>query len=232
MHRFFVTQDQIPVISGSDVHHIKDVLRMKAGDPLELLDGTGQIYSAKISEIKKDKIMCEVISSQVEEKALKLKVTLAQCLPKAKKMDLIIQKCTELGVYKIIPVLSERSISKAEKQERWKKIAKEAAEQSGRSTIPEIAPLTGFENVLKIKEKFDLALIPWELEKENSLKNALTTHQPNNLLILIGPEGGFSRSEIGLARSAGFIPVSLGPAILRTETAAMAMLAMINYACS
>jgi 16S rRNA (uracil1498-N3)-methyltransferase len=232
MHRFFVAQDQIPVISGSDVHHIKNVLRMKAGDPLELLDGTGQIYSAKISEIKKDKVICDLVSSKHEEKELKVKVTLAQCLPKAKKMDLVVQKCTELGVHEIIPALSERSISKAEKQERWKKIAREAAEQSGRSTIPEILPLTKFEEVLKIKEKFDLALIPWELEKETSLKKVLTNYQTNRLLILIGPEGGFSRSEIELARSAGFIPVSLGPAILRTETAGMAMLAMINYACS
>ncbi len=229
MHRFFVAQDQIPVISGSDVHHIKDVLRMKVGEQLELLDGTGTVYSAKISEIKKDKIHCEILSSRSEATEPNLKVTLVQCLPKAKKMDLIVQKCTELGVHKIIPVLSERSIFKAEKQERWKKIAKEASKQSGRSSIPEIVPLTNFEDVLKIKEQFDLALIPWELERENTLKKILTTHRPNHLLILIGPEGGFSRSEIELAKSAGFIPVSLGPTILRTETAGMAMLSMVKY---
>ncbi len=236
MHRFFVAKDQIPAITGSDVHQIIDVLRMKTGDQLELLDGTGKIYTAKICSIKKDKVICKTLSLRVEEFESKIKVTLAQCLPKAKKMDLIIQKCTELGAHKIIPALSERSVSKGEKLPRWRKIAKEAAEQSGRSIIPEIAPLTSFEQVLKLKSEFDLALIPWELEREKSLKKTLTTHlpagkagQPIHLLILIGPEGGFSRKEIELANSAGFTPVSLGPRILRTETAAMAVLSIINY---
>ena len=207
MHRFFVEKDRIPNITGSDVHHIKDVLRMKVGDQLELLDGSGKIHISKILELKKDEIICKILSSRSEESEPKVKVTLAQCLPKAKKMDLIVQKCTELGVHKIIPALSERSIPKAEKQERWQKIAKVAAEQSGRSTIPEISPLTKFEEVLKTKDQFDLALIPWELEKENALKNILTTGRPEDrktgrLLILIGPEGGFSRSEIELAKSA------------------------------
>lgn len=236
MHRFFLGKDQIPIIAGSDVHHIKDVLRMKVGNELELLDGSGKIYNAKIAEMEKDKIICEVLSERVEEFESKIKVTLAQCLPKAKKMDLIIQKCTELGAHKIIPTLSERSVSKGEKLPRWRKIVKEAAEQSGRSIIPEIAPLTPFEQVLKLKPEFDLALIPWELERETSLKKVLTTHlpagkagQPNNLLILIGPEGGFSRKEIELAKPAGFTPLSLGPRILRTETAAMVVLSIINY---
>ena len=237
MHRFFVSKDQIHAITGSDVHHIKAVLRMKAGDQLELLDGTGKIYKAKISEIRKDKIICKVLSSRIEETDFKVKVTLAQCLPKAKKMDLIIQKCTELGVSRIIPVLSERSIAKGEKPERWKKIAKEAAEQSSRSMIPEITALTPFEEVLKLKPEFDLALIPWELEKETTLKSILTTHlpagkagKPNHLLILIGPEGGFSRKEMKLAKDAGFTSITLGKKILRTETAGMAILAMLIYA--
>jgi 16S rRNA (uracil1498-N3)-methyltransferase len=229
MHRFFVAKDQIPIISGSDVHHIKDVLRMKVGDELELLDGTGTAYSARISEIKKDQIVCEILSTQTEESELKVKVTLAQCLPKAKKMDLIIQKCTELGAHRIIPTISERSIAKGEKPVRWKKIVKESAEQCGRSCIPEISPLTTFDDVLKLKQEFDLAIIPWELEKETSLKKTLTTSRPNRLLVLVGPEGGFSRKEIELAKEAGFVSVSLGPRILRTETVGMAILAMINY---
>jgi 16S rRNA (uracil1498-N3)-methyltransferase len=230
MHRFFVAKDQIPVITGSDAHHIKAVLRLQAGDQLELLDGSGKIYQARIADIKKDRILCEILSTRGEKSEAKVKVTLAQCLPKAKKMDLIIQKCTELGADKIIPALSERSIARGEKLERWKKIAKESAEQCGRSSIPEIHPLTRFEDVLKLKKDYDLALIPWELEKETSLKKALTTYRPNHLLILIGPEGGFSRKEVDLAQSAGFIPVSLGQRILRTETVGMAMLSMINFA--
>lgn len=109
MHRFFVEKDRIPNITGSDIHHIKDVLRMKIGDQLELLDGTGKIYEAKISELKKDKIICEILSAHIEESEPKIKVTLAQCLSKSKKMELIIQKCTELGIDQIIPTLSERT---------------------------------------------------------------------------------------------------------------------------
>jgi 16S rRNA (uracil1498-N3)-methyltransferase len=228
MHRFFVAKDQIPVITGSDVHHIKAVLRMKVGDELEMLDGTGTVYSAKIAEIKKDKITCDITESRRLETGDRRPVTIAQCLPKAKKMDLIIQKCTELGADKIIPTLSERSISKSEKLERWKKIAKEAAEQSGRSSLPQIAPLTKFEDVLKMKAQFELALIPWELERKTTLKSSLVP-RPSSILILIGPEGGFSRNEVELARSAGFTPISLGSRILRTETAGMAILSMINY---
>jgi len=232
MHRFFVDKERIPVITGSDVHHIKHVLRLKVGDELEMLDGTGTVYSTKISEIKKDKITCDITASQRLETGNRRLVTVAQCLPKAKKMDLIIQKCTELGADKIIPVLSERSISKGEKLERWKKIAKEAAEQSGRSSIPDIAPLTKFSGVLKMKNEYDLALIPWELEKETTLKKILSTQPPDHpstILLLIGPEGGFSKDEAELAGSAGFIPISLGPRILRTETAGMAILSMIDY---
>lgn len=232
MHRFFVDKDQVPTITGSDVHHIKDVLRMKAGDKLELLDGTGKIYSAKILQITNEKIICKVISSRQDESEPKVKITLAQCLPKAKKMDLIIQKCSELGAHKIIPTLSERSIAKGEKLDRWKKIAKEAAEQSSRSSIPEITSLTKFEDVLKLKNEYDLALIPWELEKSNSLKKHLTDNRLtgySDILIIIGPEGGFSQKEIELAKKAGFISVSLGKRILRTETAGMAILSILMY---
>ncbi|MBU1026898.1 MAG: 16S rRNA (uracil(1498)-N(3))-methyltransferase [Candidatus Margulisbacteria bacterium] len=230
MHRFFAPQDQIPTITGSDAHQIKNVLRLKIGDQIELLDGTGKIHTSKIIKIEQNKIDCEILTTKQDKAESKIKVTLAQCLPKAKKMDLIIQKCTELGVNQIIPTLSERSIAKGEKADRWQKIAKEAAEQSGRSIIPEISPLTKFEDVLKMKSNFDLALIPWELEKETSLKSILTTYQPIKLLVLIGPEGGFSQEEIELAQQAGFTSVSLGQRILRTETAGMAILAMIIYA--
>lgn len=242
MHRFFVPKDQVPVITGSDVHHIKDVLRMKVGDQLELLDGTGEIYKSKIVEMKKDKIICEILEHRAQNSELRTQVAIAQGLPKAKKMDFIIQKCAELGANKIIPMLTERSVAKSEKLDRWRKIAKEAAEQSGRAIIPEILPLIKFEEVLKMKNQFDLALISWELEKGKSLKSVLRnfpiTQSPNsqipippspNLLILIGPEGGFSSQEIKLAKKAGFISVSLGKRILRSETAGLAVLAAIMY---
>lgn len=233
MHRFFVSADQLPVITGSDAHQIKDVLRMKPGDKLELLDGTGKIYEAKITDIQQDKIICEITAHRTSDIGHQTKVTIAQCLPKAKKMDLIIQKCTELGTAKIIPTLSERSIAKGEKLERWKKIAKEAAEQSGRATIPEISRLTKFSDVLQLKDQYDLALIPWEMEQEQTLKSVLTTalRSPSTtILVLIGPEGGFSKTEVETAVTAGFTPITLGKQILRTETAGMAILAMLMFA--
>ncbi|MBU0502123.1 MAG: 16S rRNA (uracil(1498)-N(3))-methyltransferase [bacterium] len=231
MPRFFVPTEQIPTISGQDAHQIKAVLRMKVGDELELLDGSGKVYFAKILEIKNDKVTTKILSTHRAETDQKVKATIAQCLPKHKKMDLIIQKCTELGVAKIIPTLSERSIAKGEKLERWQKIAKEAAEQSGRGTLPEITNLTKFEDVLAQGKNYKLALIPWELEKEKSLKASLSTHpSPHTpILILIGPEGGFSQKEVEQAQQAGFIPISLGKRILRTETAGLSILSMINY---
>ena len=144
-------------------------------------------------------------------------------------MDFIVQKCTELGVSEIIPVVSERSVAKGEKSGRWQKIAKEAAEQSGRALIPKISALTDFKSLLKKKNEFDLALIPWELEKTNKLKAILQNSSPKNIIILIGPEGGFSSQEIEQAKAAGFIPVSLGKRILRAETAGLAILSMIMY---
>lgn len=229
MHRLFISKDQIPVISDSDVHHIRDVLRMNAGDQLELLDGTGKVYETKISKIEKGKIICEVVSSHLEESESRVKVTLAQALPKARKMDFIIEKCVELGVHQIIPVLTERTVPKSAKLDRWQKLSKSAAEQSGRAIIPEICPLTRFEEVLRLREKFDLALIPWELEKKITLKKALKNLISPNILIAIGPEGGFSQKEIELAKKAGFMSVSLGKRILRSETAGMAVLSAIMY---
>lgn len=236
MPRFFVPQDQIPVISGEDVHHIRDVLRMKVGDEIELLDGNGKAYQAKIAEYKKDKVICQILSTKILENPAKVKVTLAQCLPKAEKMKLIIQKSTELGVWSIVPVTSERTIVKSEKKERWQTIAKEAAQQCRLTYVPKITEVKSFNEILSGAKDYSLALIPFELEKSTSLKSLLSplpsNHQsisPSNILILIGPEGGFSQKEVTLAKEAGIISVSLGPRILRTETAGLAMLSMINY---
>lgn len=251
MHRVFVPASQIPEITGSDAHHIRDVLRMRAGDRLELLDGTGTVYEAEIKEInphtkssaasrgefgvgiKKEKIICKILTSRKSEVESSVQITLAQALPKASKMDLIIEKCTELGVNRIIPMLTERTVSKTPKLDRWMKIAKSAAEQSGRAVIPVITPLMKFEDVLMMRDQFDIALIPWELEKERSLKTVLIPSppipRPSSVICLIGPEGGFSEKEVELAREAGFVPVSLGKRILRTENAGMAILSMIVY---
>ncbi|MDD4179695.1 MAG: 16S rRNA (uracil(1498)-N(3))-methyltransferase [Candidatus Margulisbacteria bacterium] len=238
MPRVFVDKNELPEITGPAVHHLRDVLRLKAGEAIDLLDGLGNIHHAKIITLGKERISCQVLSSEKMLTEPAVKVALAQALPKAAKMDLIIEKCTELGVTSIIPLITARTEAKTAKLERWQKIAKAAAEQSGRAIIPEITSPLKFANVLQLKDQYDLALIPWELEQETKLKQALISKFPNspiritqspNILILIGPEGGFTQQEIELAKNAGFTPVSLGKTILRTETAGLAALAAIMY---
>jgi len=230
MHRIFVPADTFPDIHGSDAHYIRDVLRLKAGQELVLLDGSGKSFRANILGIEKDIIKCMIVETISSDTEPQTKITLAQALPKSKKMDLIVEKCTELGVAAIIPMLTERCISKEINLERAKKIAKSSAQQSGRAIIPEISPLMPFKEILKHKEEYDLALIPWELEKENTLKSVLkNSAAPKKIIILIGPEGGFSQEEIALAKASDFTPVSLGKRILRTETAGMSVLSSIFY---
>ncbi len=231
MQRLFVKKDRLPLITGSDAHYLKDVLRSRVGDELELFDGSGAVYRSKITSIGKEEVITAIISRQSSAAEPAVKVTLAQALPKGSKMDFIVEKCVELGVSRIVPILTERTIGKAAKPERWQKIAKEAAEQSGRAVVPAISELTTFEDLIKLKINYDLALIPWELEKEIILKQVLTTKLPDhpNILLLIGPEGGFTQQEVAMAKKAGFISVSLGKRILRTETAGMAALAAIMY---
>lgn len=242
MHRFFVPSEQVEEgfvrILGSDVNHIRNVLRLKAKDKIEVFDGQSRVFEAQILKEEKDSILCKVIKHKKESAEPALSVTLAQSLPKGKKFDLIIQKATELGAAKIIPVLSERSIPKFKELEEerrehklshWQKIAKEAAEQSGRNMVCKISAAMSFSQVLKLKKQYDLALIPYEGEEKITLRSILSTQRPNNLLVIIGPEGGFSKEEIQEAEQAGFYAVKLSKRILRCETAAIAALANIFY---
>jgi 16S rRNA (uracil1498-N3)-methyltransferase len=236
MHRFFLPQEQISDdrfrIVGSDVNHIKNVLRLKAGEKIELFDSAQNIYQCEISEIKFDSVLGKIISKEKGSVESELEVTLAQSLPKGKKMDLIVKMATELGVKKIVPVLSERSVPKIEEKEEkkiahWQTTAKEAAEQSGRSLIPRIAPLT---NLSRLNSNaYDLALMPWEGEETHSLKSILKGAAPKKIIVLIGPEGGFSQAEAEQAKANGFKLVSIGKRILRCETAAVAALAQVFY---
>lgn len=232
MARFFVNNESPEVISGADAHHIKNVLRKKIGDNLELLDGSGKLHFASIVKLDKDKVTCKIVSTSPVEGEPRAKITLAQALPKSNKMNFIIEKSTELGVTSIIPMVTERTIGRKAKIERWQKIAKAAAEQSGRGVIPQIQEPQDFPTIIKLRSQFDIALIPWELERTTSLKQflpSLLLPQCPTILVLIGPEGGFSQKEIDQAKTAGFISVSLGKRILRTETAGLTIIAIINY---
>ncbi len=240
IHRFFVSPDQIRknkiTILGSDVNHIKNVLRLKTGNEINILDGTGKIYAVKIFSLTRDEIKCEITSWRSIKTESEIKVIIAQAIGKGGKMDLVIQKSTELGVIKIIPIQTERTVVKIkpermqEKIERWRRIAKEAAEQCGRLVIPTIEKLIKFKELMLKVPEFDLALIPWELAREQSIKPVLQSNKrAKKILVLIGPEGGFSKEEVDEATKSGFIPVTLGKRILRTETAPLAILSMITY---
>jgi len=249
MARFFIPKEQIignqVKIIGSDVHHIKDVLRKKAGDQVEVFDSSQKARLCKILQFNREFILGEIISEIPADNEPKINLTLAQCLLKGKKMDFIVQKATELGVNSIIPVISERSIPKIEdkveqKVSHWQKISKAAAEQSGRTKIPEVRSLIHFADLIMTAENYALALLPWEGEKETKLKDLLTGTPAcrqarrvhgftGQLIILIGPEGGFSLSEVEVAKARGFKTVSLGKRILRAETASIAALANIFF---
>jgi len=243
MHRFFVAPEQVKdgkiTITGTDVVHIVKVLRLRAGDLITVLNGRGKIYEAMLEEISRDEVTCAVLREETVVDEPGLKLTLVQGLPKGDKMDFIIQKATELGVSRIIPLACERAVVKltGDKQQRrhdrWQRIALEAAKQSRRPDVPEIAALATWEDVLAGISENTMALIPWEMEKTTSLKKALIDYEKsgslNELYIFIGPEGGFTAAEVSMACSHGVKPVTLGPRILRTETAGLAVMAMILY---
>lgn len=240
MARFFVEPRQITgqmaAITGPDVKHISKVLRMNVGESITLLDGTGLVYHGEITEIKKEEVVCRILGREKSTFEPTIKVTLVQGIPKGDKMETIIQKCTELGVDQVIPLAAERSVVKldgrkaAERQERWQRVAAEAAKQCRRSGIPRVQRLCQWEELLSRIPPGALVLMPWEDEKKQSLRQVLEqAAHPGEVYILIGPEGGFGDREVALAVERCFSLVTLGPRILRTETAGPSVLTMVLY---
>lgn len=238
MNRFFVKKDDIEgnsaLITGEDVKHISKVLRMAPGDKVMLCDGEGYQYLAEINQITKDDVRLEILSSERCAAEPMQRITLYQGLPKGDKMELIVQKCVELGISEIVPVAAERSIVRIKpgefggKRTRYQRVAYEAAKQCGRGIIPEIADLTTFKAA--DMGHHDLIIIAYEDEKGNTLKSLLRANmQTKDIAIVIGPEGGLESNEVELLTQKGGKAVTLGPRILRTETAGMAALAMILY---
>ncbi len=236
--RFFIAPDQVVddriVIIGEDVRHISTVLRMKPGEQLLLCDGRGRDYTVSITGSDRTSIATRVLSA-VERSLPSPRITLCQGVPKSDKMDLIMQKATELGVAAVIPVVTERTIVKLRDEEkrvsRWQKICREAAMQSDRADIPEVVQVVRLQDLLRIPRTAPgtLLLLPWE-EGTRPVKQVLQGNRSaTEIFVIIGPEGGLSAKEAALAQDAGFHPVSLGRNILRTETAALAVLSMIQY---
>lgn len=235
MRRFFCDNiaESTATISGDDAHHISRVLRMKPGDALSLCDGAGGEYDAVITSVSPEAVVCALGAKHDSAAESPVAVTLFQCLPKTGKMETIVQKCTELGVFAVVPVVSARCVvipnkDFEKKRERYNRVALEAAKQSRRAVVPQVLPLVELKKV--DPKQFDLFLVAYEEEDAHSLKTALQqADSPKTIAILIGPEGGLEDNEVNRLTAEGALSVSLGKRILRTETAGMAMLAQILY---
>ena len=241
MHRFFVSKEFIDKdkinISGDDVNHILKVLRLKNGEKIIVCDRVKTEYLCSILSIDKKSIICNIIESKSNISEPPIIVDLFQGIPKSTKMDLIVQKCTELGINSIIPVDTQRTIIKtgydkdsSNKLVRYQRIAEEAAKQSSRGHIPDIFEPISFERALKKMVDYDMVVMPYENELHTGLKQTLKgKNNINKIAIIIGPEGGFTEQEVAMARDNGAATVTLGPRILRTETAGFMCLSIIMY---
>ena len=238
MYNFFVNSQQIEndkvKIFGQDAKHISSVLRMKINDEIYISDkDTAVKYLSKITNIQKEEIDC-ILIKEVESTESNVKVTLFQGLPKADKMEYIIQKSVELGIHEIVPVNMKNCIAKLKdedkKIQRWQAISEASAKQSKRNIIPKVARLQNIDDISKHIKDFDLVIVAYEDEKKTNLKQLLNKYNKcANIAIVVGPEGGIDGKELKSLLDAGAKTASLGKRILRTETASIAMLSMLIY---
>lgn len=251
MRKFFVDKSQVNMekktisIIGNDVNHIKNVLKNKANDELDISINEGDCFLCRIKNFEADSIVCDIIEKSLKNTEPKNRITLFQGLPKADKMEYIIEKCTEIGIAEFTPVMMHRSIVKLDEKDkikkvtRWQKIAETAGKQSKRNIIPKINNIINFKDLIEIFEKYDIILIAYENENKNSIKSALKNieSKPNglNIGILVGPEGGIEEQEIEMCCNGGCPQppnikiVHLGDRILRTETAGLVISTIILY---
>lgn len=244
MHQFFVTPSQINItdksviIIGSDVNHLKNVLRMKPGQEISVSNGVdGKEYRCGILSLESDKVLCELRFVKEANVELSSKVYLFQALPKADKMELIVQKAVELGAYQIIPMATKRCVVKLDKKKaaskttRWQTIAEAAAKQCRRGIIPQVTKILSFSQAVKKAADMDVRLMPYEMaegmEKTRKIIDGLRPGQ--TIAVFVGPEGGFEKEEVQEALASGLEPVTLGRRILRTETAGMTVLSWLMY---
>lgn len=241
MRRFFtepinISDGKVRIIE--DAGHITKVLRMSVGDEIIVFDGTGKEYLSRLESISPKECVASVVSEEFSSSEPSVKVSVFQGIPKSGKMETIIQKVVELGVYEIIPVEMERCVvrldgkSRVEKAKRWNKVSVEAAKQCGRSVIPKVLEPVAFNEALEMMAKLDMAIMPYEVlghDGEKGLKALLEGFEGESVGVIIGPEGGFSDGEAENAGSSGIKQIGLGKRILRTETVASAIVPIIMY---
>ncbi|MFA6308727.1 MAG: 16S rRNA (uracil(1498)-N(3))-methyltransferase [Clostridia bacterium] len=247
MSKFFINKSDITgniiIIAGEDVSHIKKVLRLKVGNNLTLCDGNSMDYNCVIEKIDEKAVTLRIMCTSFSDTEPKINVTLYQGIPKSDKFDYIIQKSVELGVKSIVPIITERTVVKIEnesdgikKAARWQKIAYEAAKQSNRGIIPKVELPIAFSKALEQINNYQLKIIPYEKENKIDLKSVLNEYIINvsenkglDVSVIIGPEGGFTEEEVEKAKEKGVQSVTLGPRILRTETAGVNVLSILMY---
>ena len=241
MHRFFFFFSQIKekeiILTGTDVNHIRNVLRMHIGEEILISNGQGTDYHCRLENIDETSVTASVMWRLDGNAELPVTITLFQGLPKGDKLEFIIQKCVELGAVRIVPVRTRRTIVKLDakkeqaKRKRWMGISESAAKQSGRGIVPEVGQVMDFSEAVKEAKSMDVCLIPYELAKGiEHTREVCTAIKPGQSVgIFIGPEGGFEEEEVSMAIEAGAIPLTLGKRILRTETAGMALISVLAY---
>ncbi len=235
--RFFVEgvhgAGQTVTLAGDDAHKIAHVLRKRSGDAIQIIDSAANRFDA-VLEIEDGSVRAQLSAPVAKQTAPPLQITVAQGVPKGQKMDFVVEKLTELGGAAIVPFYSERSVvleSGQGKLDRWRRLAKTAATQCGRNEIPEVREPVNFAELLEMFAQYDCVLFPWELAGGAPLRDVLPSIVAGvrRVLVVVGPEGGFAHSEVEAAERSGARVIGLGTHILRTETAALVVVALLNY---
>lgn len=244
MHRFYIAPENwnpdALKLSDSEAHHARDVLRMKRGDRTVVFNGRGREITAEIVDLTGHEVRLRKVH-ETETPPLRCRITLGQAIPKGKNMDLIVQKAVEIGAAEIAPLISERTIvdlgpkEAEQKQTKWQQITIEAAKQCGQNWLPQVHAPRKLKDFFSHAGSFDLRLIgslqPDAIHLKKILADYTDQHRdrPKNVLMLVGPEGDFTPAELGLAKTHGSLPITLGPIILRVETAAIYCLSVLSY---